>query len=99
MTPARERALSEAHRIIRRVLGDRCAEIYLFGSYARGTPRQSSDIDIAVLAETPLDQEISRIRDALEDSDIPFEFDVVDLSRVDPAFRQRVLREALPWRR
>ncbi len=85
-------------RIAARELGAQRARLYLFGSRARGDAGRASDIDIAVLPEAPLEPgTLARIRDALEESTIPYEVEVVDLSRVDRAFRRKVLAEAIAW--
>lgn len=64
------------------------AKVFLFGSQARQDARPHSDIDVAALA---------CIRQALEDSTIPYEVDLVDLSRAEPQFVSAVLSEAVPW--
>jgi hypothetical protein len=47
---------------------------------------------VAVLPRRPLPTGLlSRIREALEESHVPYRVDVVDLSSVDPAFRKRIL--------
>lgn len=70
----------------------------LFGSRALGTSRATSDIDIGLLADGPLpDELVARLRDAFEESAIPYHVDVIDLARVDAGFRAKVLREGRPW--
>lgn len=94
----RARALTEIRQMIFDRLGDRSARVFLFGSCARGTWRQSSDIDVAIEPLEPVSDDLfADIRDALDESDIPYFVDVVDLRRVDPAFRTRVLREGIAW--
>jgi hypothetical protein len=58
----------------------------------------SSDLDIGVLPIGPLPADaLARLREAFDESTIPYEVDVVDLSSVSPAFRERVLREGQQW--
>ncbi len=93
---ARE-ALAELGRILRRGLGEG-ATILLFGSWARGTATRLSDIDVAVLPSEPLTpQLLAQLRDRIEESRVPYRVDVVDLSSCEPAFRERVLLEAVVW--
>lgn len=40
---------------------------------------------------------LARLREALEESTIPYRVDVVDLSEADAAFRDRVHREGVVW--
>lgn len=93
-----EACLDEARAIVRRELGALPVRVYLFGSRASGTARPTSDLDIAVLPTAPLPVDaLARLRDAFEESTIPYEVDIVDLSRVDPSFRERVEREGQRW--
>jgi uncharacterized protein len=91
-------ALEEARAIVRRELAGLPVEVYLFGSRATGTASVSSDLDIGVLPTGPVPSDtLARLRETFEDSTIPYEVDVVDLSRVTPAFRERVQREGQRW--
>ena len=90
--------LTEARRIVLESLGMHPVRVYLFGSRARGEEGRASDIDIAVLSSEPLPGWIlSEVRERLDESQIPFKVDVIDLSTMDPAFRERVLKEGVPW--
>lgn len=40
---------------------------------------------------------LARLREALEESTIPYRVDVIDLADTDPAFRERVRREDIVW--
>jgi predicted nucleotidyltransferase len=87
-----------AMRIASRELGAQRARLYLFGSRARGDAGRASDIDIAILADAPLEPgTLARIRDALEESTIPYQVEVIDLRSVDERFRRTVLAEAIAW--
>ena len=71
--------------------------MFLFGSRASGKATGISDIDVAVLPLEALpDGVLSLIREALEESTIPYPVDVVDLSTVDEEFREKVLAEGVP---
>jgi uncharacterized protein len=91
-------ALREAQRIVREEIGTTAAQVVLFGSWAKGCADRLSDIDIGVLPLTTTGPELlGSIRERLEESDIPFHIDVVDLSEVDEAFRTRVFNEGELW--
>ena len=79
-------------------LGGYPARVYLFGSCATGHARPASDIDVAVwpLVELPVGT-LSLIREALEESLIPFTVDLIDLRDTDEMFRARVLKEGIAW--
>jgi len=90
--------LEEARRIALSVLAGRPARVYLFGSRAWGGASRRSDIDVGVLADRPLDPALmSALREAFEESRIPFHVDVVDLGTVDEQFRNKVVREGIEW--
>ena len=92
------RHLEQVRRTVLNGLRGTPAKVFLFGSQARQEARSSSDIDVAVLAETPVPPAVlARIRQALEESVIPYEVDLVDLSRAEPRFVAAVLSEAIPW--
>lgn len=90
--------LEEVRRIVLQGLRGFEARVYLFGSRARHDAWWSSDVDVAVLSKQPLPRGLlSAIRDALEESNVPYQVDLVDLSEASPAFRERVEREGLLW--
>lgn len=90
--------MEEARTIVRRVVGTLPVRVFLFGSRALETSRASSDIDLALLPEGPIPEDlVARLRDEFEESTIPYPVDVVDLSQVDAAFREKVLREGREW--
>lgn len=91
-------SMDEARSILHRVVGSLPVRIFLFGSRALGTSRAASDIDLALLAEGPIPPDlIARLRDEFEESTIPYSVDILDLSQVTGAFREKVLREGREW--
>lgn len=94
----RERALQAIRQCVSEKLTNISAQVYLIGSCARGDYRRESDIDIAVeLLEPTQKTLISDIRDALEQSDIPFVVDVFDYSQLDEAYRAEIQKEGVLW--
>jgi predicted nucleotidyltransferase len=62
-------------------------QVILFGSRAGGEARPASDFDIGIQGEKPLASEIfSDIEDALDSLPTLYKIELVDLSRVTPAF-------------
>lgn len=96
--PGERDPLGEARAIVLDGLRGTDCRVFLFGSRVRGDVHDASDVDVAVLPRhvLPLGT-LSRIREALDDSTLPFTVDLVDLSDVDPAFRTRIEREGVPW--
>jgi predicted nucleotidyltransferase len=95
----RARALERVREITLQVLGDHDARVYLFGSSVTGRLRQSSDIDVAIDAVRALPSGLlAELRERLEESTIPYDVDIVDLSAAPPEIRARAEQEGLLWR-
>ena len=88
-----ERYLSRIKDMLSQVLTG--CKVYLFGSRATGRYREESDFDIGVLAPRDISRELSIAREMLEESDIPFTVDLVDLSVASPEFAEQVQREGI----
>ena len=90
--------LERVKGIIRRVLGHTPVDVYLFGSWARGAQRPTSDVDVAIESAEPLPRALlASLREALEKSTIPNRVNVVDFAETDAAFRDRVHRAGIRW--
>ncbi len=75
------------------------ATIYLFGSRARKTDTQQSDIDIAIDAKQKIDPLIlSEIREEVEESLIPFTVDIVDIYTVSQELKEQILKDKVTWK-
>ena len=69
------------------------------GSSVTGRLRQSSDIDVAIDAVRVLPSALlAELRERLEESAIPYDVDIVDLSAASPEMRASVEQEGLLWR-
>jgi hypothetical protein len=94
-----EKILNEVKTLVLQELKDADVRVYLFGSWARGEQRQTSDIDIAIEYDnnlTPTD--IAKLRESLEESHIPYRVDVVDLTRAGYDLTIRVKEEGILWK-
>ncbi len=99
LSAARARALECVREIVMDVLGDEDVRVYLFGSCATGSLRPSSDIDVAVEFHHGLAPvSFATLRERLEESDVPYDVDVIDLTTVSPEFAHRVRREGILWK-
>ncbi|RTG91827.1 hypothetical protein CSW37_00430 [Thermus scotoductus] len=72
-------------------------KLILYGSHARGEAQRGSDLDLALLGPLPLRELLPLLREALEEAPVLRRVDLVDLEEVDPAFRERVLKEGIVW--
>lgn len=74
-------------------------KIILYGSRARGDYYPSSDIDIGILyKDKSIKNKIILLRDKLEESNIPYKVDIVDLSESTEEFVDKVLKEGIIWK-
>jgi len=94
----REVILQEVRHVTQDVLRGHRVDVYLFGSWASGRSRQSSDIDVGVYAHRPLPPgALATLRERLEESHIPYRVEVVNLADTDEAFRETVIRQGIRW--
>lgn len=85
-------------RLVRPLLDRTNARLLLFGSRARGDARRTSDIDLALSAAEPIPaEEMARLREALEESRVPFRVDLVDCASIPLSLRQAIEREGVAW--
>ena len=74
-------------------------EVRVIGSRARGPAKPFSDLDLVVMGEDPLDLLTrARLRDAFDESDLPFVVDIVEWATSSGAFRQIITRTGVPLR-
>lgn len=94
----RDRVLAELRKLVLAHVARFDAQVVLFGSWASGQENRASDIDVAIDAPRALPPgALARLREAIEESTIPYAVDIVDLRDCDVPFRERVLREGIPW--
>lgn len=73
--------------ILQRYVPDR--EVWAFGSRAKWTAKEFSDLDIAVVSNEPMSIGlVADLDEAFQESALPFKVDVVDWATITPAFRQ-----------
>jgi len=72
--------------------------IYLFGSRARSTNSPGSDIDLAIKAPQTIDRHIlCTIKEEIDDINIPFFIDLVDLMQADEAIKSQIIKDGVLW--
>jgi len=71
-------------------------KVFIFGSSVDS--ERFGDVDLAVVSEQPVDSAvIYRIKEDLEESTLPYKFDVVDINNTKDPFRSRVLNGPKIW--
>ena len=84
--------------IVKRVLRDHVpgCEVRAFGSRAKWTAKDYSDLDLALVGESEIgDDTLARLREAFEDSSLPMRVDVLDWHSISPAFREVIERDCV----
>lgn len=96
---SRDQILELVKQTVLRALADKPAAVYLFGSFARGEEKPTSDIDVAIRYESPQPPEtLLDLRAALNAAGIPREVEIVEITEDDAALISRVQREGIVWR-
>ena len=83
-------------KIVRNILARHVPqyEVWAFGSRAKGTAKEYSDLDLAIITDQPLSLSLSAaIFDDFLESDLPIKVDVVDWATTSVAFRQIIEKD------
>lgn len=84
-------------KTIRAHIPDAGYKSFVFGSRATHAHRPYSDIDLGIIGPAPLPaKQYIELKDALEQSDLPYKVDVVDFSDVPESFKNVALRHTIP---
>jgi len=82
-------------REVKRILNE-CIpghEVWAFGSRAKWTAKQYSDLDLAIISQQPLPlATMANLRELFDDSDLTVKVDLVDWATTSESFR-RIIKE------
>lgn len=81
---------------VRRILAEQVpeCEVRVFGSRVSGTAKDYSDLDIALVGSSQLEiARLGRLREALQESDLPIRVDVLDWNAIPESFRNVIDRD------
>lgn len=71
-------------------------EVVAFGSRATWTAKDYSDLDLAILGDSPLSgRRTAALCEAFVESALPFKVDIVEWARIDERFRNIILRDGV----
>ncbi len=92
------RYLNQVKEVVFQFIPKDSARVYLYGSWARGEERPTSDIDIGICPLKKFSPRLlSDLSEALEESSVPYRVEVVNLNETSEAFFQRVIKEGVAW--
>ena len=89
--------LKQVQAILRRHL-PADAHVLVYGSRSHGRNlKPFSDLDLCLRAPAQIPAEVmARLRQSFEDSDLPYQVDIVDWSQLRPEFRAAISKDLLP---
>ncbi len=76
--------------IVKRLLSEHApdCEVRVFGSRVNGSTKPYSDLDLVIVGEDRIDnQQLSDLREAFAESDLPFRVDLLDWAQISAEFR------------
>ncbi len=89
----------ELKRVILDFFREDKIKVVLFGSRARESNYISSDVDIGIIPMEELDfKRIALLNERIEELNIPYKIEIVNLSETSCDFRDKVLKEAIIWK-
>ncbi len=94
-----KKSLEQIKSMILETFRDDDIRIMLFGSRARGDFNRRSDIDIGILPRKRYDRsKLIFLKEKLENMNIPYKVDIVDISKVSEIFRKKAMKEGEIWK-
>lgn len=95
---ADDKYLNILKEIILSIVDKNKVMVFLFGSRVSGCHSACADADIGLLADNKLPAKLyHKLRNAIDESIIPWEVDIIDFTRVDPSFKAEALKDILIW--
>lgn len=94
------RYIMELKGLLLNLLNDLDVDVFLFGSWARGTQKHSSDVDIGIDAHgKDISYQLALLREEIEESAVPYNVDIVDMNNASEAICASIRREGILWKR
>ncbi len=93
--------LVQLKTLVLTALKEESVQVVLFGSQARGDHNRASDVDIGIipLQKWAVDKrKLSALKEKIENLNIPYKVELVNLALVDGSFRAEVLKDAILWK-
>ena len=72
-------------------------EIWVYGSRIKGTAKRYSDLDLVAFASVEQVPALFALREAFEESDLPFRVDLFRWDDVPEQFQRNIKREKIVW--
>ena len=87
-----DRHIEFIKQVLDNTIADDRAQYFIFGSRAKGTNAEYSDIDIAIKLENEklTSDVLGKILIEFQDSTLPYQVDVIDLNAIDDKFKSMI---------
>jgi hypothetical protein len=93
-----EKYLKMLKQIILSIIDKEKVMVFLFGSRVSGRHSAGADADIGLLSDYKLSANLyHNLRNAIDESIIPWQVDIVDFNRVDASFKAEALKDIVIW--
>lgn len=93
-----DKYILELKKIVKDFLKTEDVKIFLFGSRARQDHNLFSDVDIGVFpGDKSAWRKIMFLKERIEESNIPYRVEFVNLKEVSDDFKNEVLKDAISW--
>jgi len=90
--------LDQLKKIVLSQIDTKKIMVFLFGSRACGQHASRSDVDIGLLCHGKLPPHLfHKIRNAVDDSMIPWKVDIIDFTRAAQSFKKSALKDIIVW--
>ena len=81
--------------VLKKYITDKNAKIYIFGSRAKNTYKEYSDIDIAIDAINFTKKDKTRLELEFENSTLPYKVDIVDMNNIKDNFKNLIKNDLI----
>ncbi len=72
-------------------------EVWAFGSRVKGSAKAHSDLDLVLIDKQKISLlKLSELKEIFEESNLPFQIDIVDWFRISEGFRKIILEQKVP---
>ncbi len=86
-----EKDLNNLHQLLTRYLPN--TKVWAFGSRVKWTSRSDSDLDLVVFATKEQSRQVHNLKDALQESSLPFRVDVLVWDNIPDTFRENIKQQ------
>lgn len=81
-------------KIVKQILDEFKTQVFVFGSRAKGGAKPLSDLDLCIKSNGNK-RLLRELKDAFDESNLPFKVDIVDWSEISDSFRQHIEKDLI----